>query len=78
MASAKENRIVAKKQYPLRIDPELWSAVERWANDELRSVNGQLEFIIRESLKRAGRLPKPVKPDTQTSNDQKPSRVRPN
>ena len=50
--------MTAKKQYPLRVDPELWQAVEHWANDELRSVNGQMEFIIRDSLKRAGRLPK--------------------
>lgn len=51
--------MTAKKQYPLRVDPELWKAVEKWASDELRSVNGQMEFIIRESLKRSGRLPKP-------------------
>jgi hypothetical protein len=49
---------MAKKQYPLRVDPELWKAVEKWASDELRSVNGQMEYIIRESLKSAGRLPK--------------------
>ncbi|OXN01528.1 Arc family DNA binding domain-containing protein [Bifidobacterium vansinderenii] len=53
---------MAKKQYPLRVDPELWAAVERWASDELRSVNGQMEFIIRDSLKRAGRLPKDLPP----------------
>ena len=48
---------MAKKQYPLRVDPDLWSAVEQWAADELRSVNGQMEYIIRDSLKHAGRLP---------------------
>lgn len=53
--------MAAKKQYPLRVDPELWKAVEKWASDELRSVNGQMEYIIRESLKRSGRLPKPPK-----------------
>ncbi|MCI1983490.1 MAG: hypothetical protein LKJ47_01775 [Bifidobacteriaceae bacterium] len=53
--------MAAKKQYPLRVDPELWKAVEKWASDELRSVNGQMEFIIRESLKRSGRLPHPPK-----------------
>ncbi|MEK0280243.1 hypothetical protein [Bifidobacterium mongoliense] len=49
--------MAAKKQYPLRVDPALWSAVQRWADDELRSVNGQMEFIIRDALRRAGRLP---------------------
>ncbi|PLS32018.1 hypothetical protein Uis1B_0110 [Bifidobacterium margollesii] len=53
---------MAKKQYPLRVDPLLWEAVERWAADELRSVNGQMEFIIRDSLKRAGRLPEKLPP----------------
>lgn len=48
--------MAAKKQYPLRIDAKLWQAVERWAADDLRSVNGQMEFIIRDALKRAGRL----------------------
>ncbi|MBT1177412.1 hypothetical protein JS532_07535 [Bifidobacterium callimiconis] len=58
---------MAKKQYSLRVDPELWAAVERWASDELRSVNGQMEFIIRDSLKRAGRLPKDL-PPTRTNS----------
>ncbi len=38
----------------MRIDPALWREVERWAADELRSVNGQIEFILREALKRRG------------------------
>lgn len=48
---------MARKQYPLRIDPDLWAAVQRWAADEMRSANGQVEWIIRDALKRAGRLP---------------------
>ena len=48
----------ARKQYPLRIDPEVWAAVERWAADEMRSANGQVEWILRDALRRAGRLPK--------------------
>ena len=47
----------ARKQYPLRIDPEVWAAVERWASDEMRSANGQVEWILRDALRRAGRLP---------------------
>ncbi|PJM73378.1 Arc family DNA binding domain-containing protein [Bifidobacterium primatium] len=58
---------MAKKQYPLRVDPLLWEAVERWAADELRSVNGQMEYIIRDSLKRAGRLPKQLPPSRTNS-----------
>ncbi|MEM7549150.1 MAG: Arc family DNA-binding protein [Bacteroidota bacterium] len=44
-----------KKPFVLRIDPELLKAVEKWASDEFRSTNGQLEWIISEALKKAGR-----------------------
>ena len=47
---------MARKAYPLRIDPEVYAALERWAADDLRSVNAQIEFLLRESLRRAGRL----------------------
>ncbi len=47
-----------KKAFALRLDPELMSAVEKWASDEFRSTNGQLEWIINESLKKAKRLKK--------------------
>ena len=50
--------MAARKQYPLRIDPEVWAAVERWAVDEMRSANGQVEWILRDALRRPGRLPK--------------------
>jgi hypothetical protein len=46
-----------RKVYPLRIDRRLYDELERWAADELRSVNAQIEFLLRESLRRAGRLP---------------------
>lgn len=46
-----------KKSFPLRIDPKLYAALERWSADELRSVNAHIEFLLRESLKKAGRLP---------------------
>lgn len=48
-----------RKQYPLRVDPEIWEAVEKWAADDLRSVNAQVEFILRRALKDAGRLKEP-------------------
>ena len=47
-----------KKSFPLRIDSDIYGALEGWANDELRSVNSHIEFLIREALKKAGRLPK--------------------
>lgn len=45
-----------RKAFPLRIDPAVHAAVERWAADELRSVNAQIEFLLRDALRRAGRL----------------------
>lgn len=46
-----------KKPFALRVDEETMKAVEKWAADEFRSTNGQLEWIIHEMLKKAGRLP---------------------
>ncbi|HMJ67321.1 MAG TPA: hypothetical protein VK508_00415 [Cyclobacteriaceae bacterium] len=45
-----------KKPFVLRVDPELLKAVEKWAGDEFRSTNGQLEWIIAKALKEAGRI----------------------
>ena len=45
--------MAARKQYPLRIDPEIWAAVERWAADEMRSSNAQMEWILRDEIGRA-------------------------
>jgi hypothetical protein len=45
-----------RKSFLLRVDPETFEAVQRWANDELRSVNGQVEFLLRRALRDAGRL----------------------
>jgi hypothetical protein len=41
-----------KKSILLRINPELWDELNRWAQDELRSVNGQIEYILRESVRK--------------------------
>jgi len=41
-----------RKAFLLRADPALWKEIERWASDELRSVNGQIEFILREAVRR--------------------------
>ncbi len=47
-----------KKNFALRVDSEIFEALERWAADEFRSTNGQIEWIISVALKKAGRLPK--------------------
>lgn len=52
-----------KKNFPLRIDPKLYEAIEKWANDEFRSVNSHMEFLLRESVKKAGRLQKKQESD---------------
>ena len=49
--------MAVRKPFLLRIDPEVLAALQRWAGDELRSVNGQIEFILRRALQREGRLP---------------------
>lgn len=50
--------MAAKKPFALRIDEKLMKAVEKWAEDEFRSANGQIEWIIYEALKKSGRLSK--------------------
>ena len=45
-----------RKAFLLRIDPEVLDAVQRWANDDLRSLNAQVEFVLRKVLKQEGRL----------------------
>ncbi|MBT8047043.1 MAG: Arc family DNA-binding protein [Xanthomonadales bacterium] len=49
--------MTAKKAFPLRINEATWNAVRRWADDELRSVNSQIEYVLRDALRKAGRLP---------------------
>jgi len=45
-----------KKSFVLRLSPEHYEALEKWAADEFRSINGQLEWVINEALKKSGRL----------------------
>ena len=45
-----------RKAFLLRIDPEVLDAVQRWANDDLRSLNAQIEFVLRKVLRQEGRL----------------------
>jgi hypothetical protein len=50
--------MAARKAFALRIDSKTLDAVQRCANDDLRSLNAQIEFVLREALCKAGRLPK--------------------
>ncbi len=54
-----------KKAYPLRINARVLAAVQQWADDELRSLNAQIEYVLRDALRKAGRL----KPDTPSAPD---------
>ena len=62
MAKKTEN-----KSFVLRVDAATMEAVEQWAADEFRSTNGQLQWIIAEALRRAGRVPKPRKEQSDES-----------
>jgi hypothetical protein len=48
--------VAERKAFLLRIDPAVLASVQRWANDDLRSLNAQIEFLLRRSLQQAGRL----------------------
>jgi hypothetical protein len=52
-----------RKAFPLRIREDLYEALRRWADDELRSVNAQIEFLVVRALKEAGRHPSRRRPD---------------
>lgn len=48
-----------RKAFALRMEEKTLAAMQRWANDDLRSLNAQIEFVLREALRQAGRLPAP-------------------
>jgi hypothetical protein len=51
--------VAQRKAFLLRVPPELYEALEKWAADELRSVNGQIEYLLAQSVKQAGRTKRP-------------------
>ena len=61
------------KRFLLRLDPRLFEALRRWANDDLRSINAQIEYLLTDQARRAGRLPhrrtKPPRPPEATADD---------
>ncbi len=61
-----------RKSYLLRIDPQLYVDLERWASDELRSVNAQIEFLLSDAVRRAGRrhTPSTPGPANEAENDE--------
>jgi hypothetical protein len=67
--------VAERKPFLLRIDAGVLEGVQRWANDDLRSLNAQIEFLLRDALRRAGRAPRapagstPSDPGTPTDPD---------
>jgi hypothetical protein len=51
--------VAERKAFLLRIDPAVLDAVQRWANDDLRSLNAQIEFLLRRALQQEGRIKRP-------------------
>jgi hypothetical protein len=61
--------VAERKPFLLRVDRDTLDAVQRWANDDLRSLNGQIEFLLRRALRDAGRAPKGGVPSHDTPDD---------
>ncbi|MEV6107574.1 hypothetical protein AB0M28_23150 [Streptomyces sp. NPDC051940] len=62
----------ARKQVLLRLDPVVHDALARWAADELRSTNAQIDYLLRQALKSAGRLPSDARPHPRRGRPPKP------
>jgi hypothetical protein len=60
------------KRFLLRLDPRLFEVLRRWADDDLRSINGQIEYLLTEQARRAGRLPRqtPRRPPGELPTDE--------
>ena len=61
-----------RKPFLLRIDSGVLDGVQRWANDDLRSLNAQIEFLLRDALRRAGRAPRAPAPSTPPDSKTRP------
>jgi hypothetical protein len=53
--------VAERKPFLLRVDPAVLEGLQKWAADDLRSVNAQIEYVLRDALARAGRIPTPPK-----------------
>lgn len=58
-----------RKPFLLRTEPAVLAALQRWAADELRSVNGQIDYLLRRALRQAGRFPERAAPETGDTDD---------
>ena len=61
--------MAARKSFALRIDSRTLEAMQRWAKDDLRSLNAQIEFVLRDSLRQAGRLSSSGSSDSSESSE---------
>lgn len=57
-----------RKAFPLRVNEQVLSAMQRWAEDDLRSLNAQIEYVLREALRKSGRL----RPASETRDEEPP------
>ncbi|MBK7187411.1 MAG: hypothetical protein IPH86_01610 [bacterium] len=66
-----------RKAFPLRLSPELYEEIRRWADADLRSVNGQIEFLLREAVarRRTGRRPARPEPDDDAGGSGEPPAI---
>ena len=58
-----------RKSFALRIDSKTLEAMQRWAKDDLRSLNAQIEYVLREAMRKSGRLPKRQSEDDRTGGE---------
>jgi hypothetical protein len=65
--------VAEKKAYPLRINAQVLDAIQHWADDELRSLNAQIEYVLRDALRKAGRLKKTDESETDRAPPEKTS-----
>lgn len=66
--SENRNKMAKKKAFVLRVQPEMMEALEKWAQDEFRSVNGQIEFLLNNALVKSGRKKKKTKSNSESEN----------
>ena len=60
-----------RKAFLLRVDPKVLELIQRWADDDLRSLNGQIEFLLRKALVQSGRVKRPPSEDVESGSELK-------